>query len=351
MLTIDGSMGEGGGQVLRTSLALALLTRTPVRVTRIRACRKSPGLMRQHVMAVRAARSVGRAVVQGDALGSTELTFTPYAVEPGRYTFRIEGAGSTMLVLTTVFLPLALAASGPSELVLEGGTHNPLAPSFESLDQALLPPLRRAGLDVTLTLDRHGFYPVGGGALRARIAPLAPDTKLERVELLTRGEVHAIRAQARVARLPETIGARELAVLRAALPLDQAEVRTVESYGPGNVAQVVVESEGGVEVFGACGEKRKQAEAVARELATEVRSYLDADVPVGEHLADQLLLPLALGSGGAFRTVAPSGHTLTQIELLRRFLGTEIRVERESELAYRVEVPARTTGDGRPAVS
>src|SRR5277367_281638 len=172
MITIDGSAGEGGGQILRSALALSLCSGTPVRITAIRAGRARPGLMRQHLTALRAAVLVGLADVSGDEIGAREVVFQPRGAEPGAYAFNVGSAGSTTLVLQTV-LPALLAASGPSQILLEGGTHNPMAPPFEFLDRAFLPLIARMGPRVTATLEARGFYPAGGGRLRVSVEPAA----------------------------------------------------------------------------------------------------------------------------------------------------------------------------------
>ena len=162
MITIDGSAGEGGGQILRSSLALSLVTGQPFRMERIRAKRQKPGLLRQHLTAVEAAKAVGCAEVSGETLGSQTLDFRPGPVTPGNYRFAVGTAGSATLVLQTV-LPALLTASDPSTLTLEGGTHNPLAPSFDFLDRCFMPLIHRMGPSVELELKRPGFFPAGGG--------------------------------------------------------------------------------------------------------------------------------------------------------------------------------------------
>lgn len=336
MLTIDGSAGEGGGQILRTSLALSLVTRTPVRVTRIRAGRAKPGLMRQHLTAVQAAAKVGNADVSGAELHSKEVTFRPGEVTPGEHRFAIGTAGSATLVLQTV-LPALLSASGPSRLVLEGGTHNPMAPPFDFLERAYLPLLGRMGPEVTATLERRGFYPAGGGRVRVEIAP-AP---LRRLDLLERGEIKERRLVATVVNLPGAIAAREIEAAAAVLGWDERCYRQ-ESLkgepGPGNVVTADVVSEHLTEVFTGFGEKGVRAEAVGERVAHEVVAYLRAGVPVGEHLADQLLLPMALAGGGSFRTIAPSSHTRTHAALIEQILGLRVQLEELGGDAWHVEV-------------
>lgn len=328
MRVVDGAKGEGGGQVLRTALGLSLVLGEPIRVVNIRAGRKRPGLLRQHLCAVGLAAQVGRAEVEGDEPGSRELVFRPRAVEPGHYECAVGTAGSATLVLQTV-LPALLTARGPTTLVLEGGTHNPLAPPFEFLARAFLPLVNRMGPTVTIALERPGFYPAGGGRLRVAVQPVR---RLAGLELPERGAVRARTALAVVAALPASIAKRELAVLERRLGWTREELRLQElhaSLGPGNVLHAVIESEHATEVFTGFGEKAVRAESVGESVAAQVRAYLDADVPVGPYLADQLLLPLALAREGSFRTLPLTQHARTQVELLREFLGTDFAVRVE----------------------
>lgn len=324
MLTIDGSAGEGGGQILRTSLALALITGQPFRIERIRARRPRPGLMRQHLTAVRAAAQIGAAEVSGDALGSVELTFRPRQVRGGAYSFDVGTAGSTTLVLQTV-LPALLLASGPSELSLSGGTHNPHAPPFDFLRRVFLPIVGRMGPVVEARLERAGFYPAGGGRCTFKITPAE---RLTPLTLLERGPVRRVRASAKLARLPEHIAERELAVVRQRLgdqPLELAVELIPDARGPGNVVMVEIESAQLAELFTAFGERGVRAEAVGARVAEAARSYLAADVPVGPHLADQLLLPWALAGSGSFRTQPLTLHARTNLDVIQAFLGERLK--------------------------
>jgi RNA 3'-terminal phosphate cyclase (ATP) len=340
MLTIDGARGEGGGQILRSSLALALATGTPFRIERIRAGRAKPGLMRQHLTALEAATAVGGASVEGAAIGSQEVVFRPSRVRAGTYRFAVGTAGSAGLVLQTVLLPLA-TAGGPSALTLEGGTHNPHAPPFDFLAGAFLPLLRRMGARVEARLERAGFYPAGGGRMAIEIGEALALTPLD---LPTRGATLRRRARALVSRLPRQIGDRELAVVRSRLgwAADELEVVVLDEgmAGPGNVLLLEIESAHVTEVFTGFGEVGVRAEAVAEQAAQEARSYLAADVPVGPHLADQLLLPLALAGGGRFRTVPLTRHATTNIEVIRQFLGRSIDVAPVGDRAVEVTVGA-----------
>ncbi|WP_338865026.1 RNA 3'-terminal phosphate cyclase [Myxococcus stipitatus] len=336
MLRIDGSKGEGGGQVLRTSLALSLVTGTPFTMTNIRAGRAKPGLLRQHLTAVKAAEAVGAAEVSGAELGSRELTFRPRTIAAGNYHFAVGTAGSATLVFQTV-LPALLHAAEPSTLVLEGGTHNPAAPPFDFLTRAYLPLLRKMGPEVSVSLERPGFFPAGGGKFRADIQPRA----MKPLSLVERGRVLRREAKAVVAMIPFDVAKREMETAGALLKWRPDELRVEElkrTACPGNVLVVEVESEHVTEVFTGFGERGKRAEVVAREVALEVNRYLDAEVPVGEHLCDQFLLLCALARGGSFRTVPLDGHAETQIETMAHFLDVKVDVREVSREVREVVV-------------
>ncbi|MEW6212079.1 MAG: RNA 3'-terminal phosphate cyclase [Acidobacteriota bacterium] len=338
MLTIDGSHGEGGGQVLRTSLALSLVTGKPFRIEKIRAGRKNPGLLRQHLTAVNAAQTVSQAEVAGDSLGSRELEFAPGKPQAGNYSFAVGTAGSATLVLQTI-LP-ALITAGESAIALEGGTHNPFAPPFDFLARSFLPLINRMGAHVTAQLERPGFYPAGGGRFTVKIEPAA---SLSRIDLVDRGKILSRRARAIVANLPVKIAERELGVIRRKLSwssewLEAEEIR--DARGPGNVVMIEIESRNVCEVFTAFGERGVAAETVANRAAQEAKVYLASEVAVGEHLADQLLLPMAMAGGGSFTTLPLSRHATTNIDIIKKFLDVEIAVSELDRRASRVDVIA-----------
>lgn len=326
MLTIDGAFGEGGGQILRTALALSLVTGTPFRMEHIRAGRSKPGLLRQHLTAVQAAMTIGNAGVEGAVMGSQSLTFVPGQVTPGAYTFAVGTAGSTTLVLQTV-LPALILASAPSTLTLEGGTHNPFAPPFDFLTHAFLPLLNRMGPQVQAILDRPGFYPAGGGKCRVLITPTPT---LQRLDLVARGDIRSRRAQALVANLARHITERELAVISHKLGWPAEWLQSVQvdnSRGPGNVVTITVESTHVTEVFTGFGERGVPAEAVATHAVQATRRYLAAEVAAGVYLADQLLLPMALAGGGSFTTLPLSQHSTTNMHIITQFLPVHISAE------------------------
>jgi RNA 3'-terminal phosphate cyclase (ATP) len=339
MLTIDGALGEGGGQILRSSLALSLITGAPFRLVRIRAGRRKPGLLHQHLAAVRAAEQIGAASVEGAALGSGELVFRPGSPRAGRYELKVGTAGSATLVAQTV-LPALLRAGAPSELVLEGGTHNPQAPPYDFLERVFFPVLGKLGATVTGRLQRHGFYPAGGGRFEVQVQPAA---HLAGLELLDRGALVGCRARAVLARLPRHIGERELRRVgqRLGWPAGDLEVCEVESAGPGNALLLEVRSAELTELFTGFGEKGVPAERVADGVAAEAARYLGSPAPVGPNLADQLLLYLAVGGGGTFRSLTPSSHARTNLEIIQRFLPVEARLEQLGDEDWRVEVRGR----------
>jgi RNA 3'-terminal phosphate cyclase (ATP) len=339
MILIDGSFGEGGGQILRTALGLSLFTGQPFRIEKIRAGRKHPGLLRQHLTAVKAAAKIGQADVTGANIGSTQLTFTPGRVAPGSYQFAVGTAGSATLVLQSV-LPALLISDDQGQsthLTLEGGTHNPFAPPFDFLAKAFLPLLDRMGARVDAKLERYGFYPAGGGRF---VIAITPSKRLEPIELDERGKILDRRAMALVAHLPRSIAERELGVVHKKLSWPQEWLKvesTTNSPGPGNIVMLEIESEKVTEVFTGFGERGVAAEAVADQAVVAARRYLASDVAVGEHLADQLLLPMALARGGSFTTVPPTRHTTTNIEIIRKFLDIEIRAEQMTNRSWKFE--------------
>jgi RNA 3'-terminal phosphate cyclase (ATP) len=271
------------------------------------------------------------------------LTFEPGAIDAGAHRFAIGTAGSAMLVLQTV-LPALLTANRGSELRLEGGTHNPRAPTFECLARAYLPLLGRMGPQVAIELERPGFEPAGGGVVHVRIQP-AP--RLEPLHLETRGALLCVAAEVLLSKLPAHIAEREATALANELDIraDSVRVRSIDdSPGPGNVVTVLVESQQITEVFAEFGRRGVPAERVAEHAARAAKRYLASDAPVGVHLADQLLLPLALAGGGSFVTLPPSSHTRTNIDVIQAFLPVAIRCAALDETEkWKIEVTQRAT--------
>ena len=318
-------MGEGGGQILRSSLAMSALTGAPIRIEKIRAGRKKPGLLRQHLTAVQAAQAICEAKVEGAELKAQTIEFAPGPVRGGEYEFKIGSAGSVMLVLQTILPPL-LFADGPSTVALEGGTHNPMSPPFDFLLHTFLPTLAKMGAQVELRLHRPGFYPAGGGRAVMKITPVQ---RLSRLELMEGGPAE-LHGHVLLAHLPQHVCERELAALKEGLSLsDEALSHDLNrtSKGPGNVVMVRAKRPQLTELFTVFGERGVRAETLVERLIEEVKTFIGADVAVGEHLADQLLIPMALGQGGRFTTVPLSLHTKTNMEVLKLFCEVDFAVE------------------------
>ena len=346
-IDIDGSRGEGGGQILRTLLALSAITGRPFTMRNIRAGRAKPGLRRQHVACVDALARLCGAKVHGAKVDSKYLELTPGPIVGGELAIDIGTAGSTTLVVQTILVP-AIASGHALRATIRGGTHNPMAPPFEFLDRVFLPHLRAMGAEVSLVLDKHGFATGGGGKLAqgawgephaAMGGPLGQLTlevraggALRPIHLLEAGAIVHRRATAILARLPTHIADRELAIVRERLaePLT-CEVVEIEGGGPANLLMIELEREHARELVTGFGEKGVRAELVATRACDEAAAYLDANVPVGAHLADQLVLPLAIAGGGRFRCAPLSLHATTNIDTIALFLDVPIRVEPDGD--------------------
>jgi RNA 3'-terminal phosphate cyclase (ATP) len=340
MITLDGSMGEGGGQILRSALGLSAVTGQPFRIEHIRARRSNPGLLRQHLAGVRAVTDLCGATAVGASLGSTSLTFTPGPIRSGAFQSDVGSAGSAGLVLQAL-LPALLSAPGEVTFELGGGTHNDKSPPAPFLLHTLVPLLRRMGADLTVELVAHGFFPAGGGRYRvtSRPAPLTP------LVLDEAGPAEVLEVVALLSNLAGTIGKKELAVCSAEFGLPAGSLRTVPSPGPGNVLFVRARRGGVEEVFTGFGSKGRPAEDVARDAAREWQAWDQRGAPVGEHLADQLLVPLALAGGGRFLTGPPTEHTTTNAQVVATFLPVDLSfLDRPDGLVEVVVAPRVTEG-------
>jgi RNA 3'-terminal phosphate cyclase (ATP) len=337
MIVIDGSEGEGGGQMLRNALALSLITGTPFRIENIRGNRARPGVMRQHVTAIEAACEIGGAECEELAIGASALTFTPGRVTAGEHRFAVGTAGSTSLVLQTI-LPALMIADGPSRLVLEGGTHNMNAPPFDFIERVFLPVVNRMGPRVSARLDRYGFHPAGGGRIEVEIVP-AP--ALERIDLLERGARGAYQARALVAALPGEIAVRELASVGKILGWTEEALKIEqlpEGMGPGNIVMIEARFEHVSELASGFGRLGVPAQQIGEKTAKRMAGYLASNAAAGPYLADQLLLPMAMAGGGSFTTVKPTLHARTAAEVIAKFLPVAIRFEEQEDGRHLVTV-------------
>ena len=326
LIELDGSTGEGGGQILRTGLALSMCTGQPLAIQRIRAKRPKPGLMRQHLTCVQAAVAVCGAKVEGAELGSQTLVFEPGPVRAGDYAFNVGTAGSCTLVLQTV-LPALMLCAEPSRVSLSGGTHNPMAPPFHFLERSFAPLLRRLGVGLDLELRRLGFYPAGG-VVRPTAGGLQP------FDLTDRGPVQEAYAECFAPALPSAVAVRELAALARALGWSGEQLRTPavrQNEGPGNALLATIAYAHVSEVVTVFGEKGVSAEQVAGALVKEVRAYQASEGALGQHLADQWMLPLALavverGGAASFTCTELTEHATTNIGVIERFLPVRFDV-------------------------
>ncbi len=332
MIQLDGSTGEGGGQILRSALTLSMITGQPFSISQIRAKRPKPGLLRQHLMAVQAAARVSCAAVEGAHLGSTSLRFVPGPIQGGHYEFAIGSAGSCTLVLQTL-LPALLFANGPSTVKVSGGTHNPMAPPVQFLQRAYAPILAKMGAEIDVDLKRYGFCPAGGGQV---VASVVPCERLVPIELMARGDRVDGYAEAFVAGVPANVGMRELECVGQDMGWGEPQLRMrglPAEQGPGNALLITLQYEHVTEVFVGFGEKAVRAESVAKRTVAELRQYVAGGAAVGEHLADQIMLPMALAGAGRFTTHSVSQHALTNAEVIARFLPVDIGFENAGGVA------------------
>lgn len=327
MITLDGSRGEGGGQILRTALSLSMITGQPFTIKNIRAGRPKPGLMRQHMAAVTAAEAISNATVDGADIGSKELIFKPSAIKGGTYSFSIGSAGSCTLVFQTVF-PALIHADTQTTLHLEGGTHNPFAPPYDFLCMSFLPILARMGVNVVPSILNHGFFPAGGGRISFVVNTCA---KIQTIDILERGKSVSKKGSALIANLPHTIALRECSEIAKGLnwPLDSCKPVVLDrtTHGFGNVVCIEMHYEHCSELITECGDKGVPAERVAEKAVINARKYLASGAPVGEHLADQLMIPFALAGSGSYCTMPLTLHSQTNIETIRMFTGCAIETK------------------------
>ncbi|MER3501466.1 MAG: hypothetical protein IMHGJWDQ_001160 [Candidatus Fervidibacter sp.] len=336
-VTIDGSYGEGGGQILRSSLALSALTGKPLHIVNIRAGRKNPGLRPQHLTAVRAAAAVSDAEVQGAKVNSPELRFVPHRLKGGTFTFDVSvdqpSAGSGTLVFQTVFPALSFAPHPSTVRIIRCGTHVPFSPPYDYLAHVFLPMVQRMGASAEFTLVKAGWFPKGGGELSATIRPA--HFPLRPLTLTERGKLRRIWIVSALSNLKRSIAVRQAnQAVNRLLNMGfrqsdlEVDIRELPSPSTGTIVFLAAEFEQVVAGFSALGELGKPAEKVADEAADEFAQYWRTTAPVDKHLADQLVLFMALADGtSVIRTSALTQHTLTHIWLLEQFLPVRFEVD------------------------
>jgi RNA 3'-terminal phosphate cyclase (ATP) len=335
---IDGSTGEGGGQILRTSLALACITGKTLHIENIRAARRNPGLAKQHLSCVHAATQICNGGCEGATLGSRTLDFQPGPIRGGNYHFDIGSAGSATLVIQTI-LPALFLADKPSTITVTGGTHNPLAPPFDFLCETFLPAITTAGFYGNCKLIKHGFYPAGGGKINLEIQPWQKEPN-KIIDLCHQGEQFETHARIYIAKLPSHIAQRqEKLLLQSNLDIQNVEhIEVTDSDGPGNCVMIRLCS--GLSlvrttVFTAFGMKGKPSQQVVSEAINLAKGFLASRTAVDRFLADQLLIYMALSKAGCFTTNQLSAHLLTNMEVIKKFLPVDFTTEQEKQ-SYKV---------------
>lgn len=331
-LRIDGSYGEGGGQILRTALALSCVLGRPVEIINIRKTRRRPGLQPQHLTAVKAAAAISSAFFQGAELSSSSLLFSPNAVIGGDYSFDVSekqgSAGSTSLVLQTILLPLCLAA-GPSRITVIGGTHVPWSPSFHYLRSVFAPMLSRMGVSVDLGIERWGWYPIGKGMITAHVRAVK---KVPPIMIGDRGRLVRVSGVSAISNLPGDIAVRQRDEAVKALAqrgiVAEIDIISAPSSGKGTLVFLLAEFENMKVGFDALGAIGKRAEEVADEACHALFDYLDTSGALDPHLADQLIPYLALARGSSkFTTSRITRHLLTNIWVVKQFVDADVQVE------------------------
>jgi RNA 3'-terminal phosphate cyclase (ATP) len=339
MIDVDGSFGEGGGQIVRSSLTLAAVLGVPVRIENIRARRPKPGLGNQHLAAARAVAKICKGNLEGAKKGSKELLFEPGEIRAGHYSREIGTAGSTTLILQTV-LPVLASADRESAITIYGGTHNPMAPPSEFITECCLPAVALLGINASCELVRHGFYPKGGGAIKAKVEPW--DKAFGPLDLTEDVDWGEPEVTVLIANLPEHVAEREQNEIAERLRIDPLTVKIEPlpgDVGPGNAVMVRYRSGDRIALITSFGEPRKRAERVAQEAARQAKNFARSKAPVDPHLADQLLLPMALGAGGSFITSEITEHARTQAEVIRAFLGAETDIRQKKSDCWLITVP------------
>ena len=334
MIEIDGTFGEGGGQILRTALGLSALTGKPFHISNIRKRRSKPGLRRQHLTAVVAAQEIAQADVRGAELNSTDLVFIPARIGGGDFHFDIGTAGSAMLVLQTVLPPL-FGAERHSTVTVCGGTHNPMSPPFDFFAETFLPAVGRLGFRATARLVRHGFFPAGGGEVAVEIEPVSTAVP---TDFVRPRDAAVLSARVILARLPDRVWEAERRALEA-LDLDLATIErrdVADSHGPGNCVMIVVDREEGEDrtrsVLTAFGERGRPSASVVEEAAGYARELLASGAATDRFLTDQLLLYLAMAGGGSLTAPALTLHATTNIAVIEQFLPVRFTTEQTEGL-------------------
>ena len=331
-IKIDGSHGEGGGQILRTALALASILQQPVEIHNVRAGRKKPGLRPQHLAAVKAMAMITTGKVWGAEPGSMRLSFEPGQVVPGVYSFDVGTAGSTSLVLQTM-IPALLFAKRTSRVVITGGTHVPWSPCFHYLKEVFVPALKQMGAELRLEMERWGWYPKGGGKVISSVSPIPELTGLD---LTRHGKLQDAYALSVVSNLPMSIAERQKnQVLKRfrdhGYNVPRIELLKGPSSGTGTVVFVRATFENGAAGFTSLGKRGRPAEKVADDACSDFFAFMASGAGVDDYLADQLVLYMALAKGrSSFIARRITRHLATNMRVIEQFLPARFEVDEET---------------------
>lgn len=329
---IDGSIGEGGGQILRTALGLSCITGKGIHIENIRAARANPGLARQHLSCVEAACEICDGKCEGAEVGSKVLDFQPAHVRSGDFCFDIGSAGSATLVIQTV-APALFLAEKPSTVTVTGGTHNPLAPPFDFFCETFLPAIASGGFYGNCRLIKHGFFPAGGGKIRFNVQPWQKGTQ-QIINLCEPSKKFQVQARIYTAKLPSHIAGRQRKLLLQSGQniKDIEHIEVTDSDGPGNCVMIRLCSDERTTVFTAFGMRGKQSEEVIREVVGLAENFSASSAGIDRFLADQLLIYMAMAGAGSYTTNELSTHLLTNMDVIKKFLPVDFITEQQDKL-------------------
>lgn len=339
---IDGSFGEGGGQILRTALCLSIMTGKPLEIFNIRASRSKPGLAHQHLSCIKLCEQISNATIDGARLRSQKLNFQPEKTQSGSYSLGVGTAGSVSLVLHSIFLPLSFAET-ESTVTIEGGTHVPWSPSFNYLADQWLRYMRKIGLRIDLTLKKAGYFPRGGGIITAKIQPIK---EIEPLNLIDRGELKKIKVTVYISNLDRQIAEREMNTARKLLKSEgysiDGEIVEYNSIGQGTGTHIHIKFGNGSASFTSLGQIGIRAEAVAKDCVQEAIDFINSEAAIDRYLADQLILPLYFAhQSSSFTTNFISEHLLTNAAIVKKFLPIDIRIEGEKNKPGKISIHPR----------
>ncbi len=329
MVEIDGSYGEGGGQILRTSLSLSCLLKKPFRIFNIRKNRKKPGLMPQHLVCVKAVQALSNAKVKGDNIGSTELFFIPEEVRPGSFYFDVKTAGSTSLILQTI-VPSLIFSNKKSSIILKGGTHVPFSPSFHYIEGVFTYFLKKIGIEINVSIEKYGFYPRGGGEIRAEINPIK---EIKPLRIKERGIIKRIKGYSGAGNLPISIAERQKnafieRIRELNLSVEMDVINKIPTLGQGTFIYAQLESENSIAGFTSLGERGKRAEMVGEDLAKDLIKHYCTNAAMDPYISDQIILYLSICKEfSEFTTSNISNHLMTNLWVINHFLEFKYLVD------------------------